>query len=203
MSDKNQTIGYIRVSTVDQKIERQLHDMQLDKTFIDRVSGKTIDRPALKEMLNYARAGDVVVVHSMDRLARNTEDLLYLVNYLNRNNISIRFISENLTFDGSNNPIGKLMLTIMGAIAQFELSLMNERRREGIARAKAEGKFKGRPTNATKLSNVQKAYLERSIKYGVSKAKIAKELNITRQTIYNYLKTQNKSDHIVDVHDMV
>jgi len=184
---KTQTIGYIRVSTVEQKTERQLYDMPCDKIFTDHVSGKTIDRPALKELLAYVRDGDNVVVHSMDRLARNVEDLLHLVNYLNRNKVSIRFIKEGLTFDGGENPMGKLMLAIMGAVAQFELSLLHERQREGIARAHAEGKYKGRPKKAIKLSPMQLLYMDDCLKKGVSKARIARELGITTRTVYNCL----------------
>jgi DNA invertase Pin-like site-specific DNA recombinase len=189
MSDnvKTQIIGYIRVSTVEQKTERQLYEMPCDKIFTDHVSGKTIDRPALKEMLAYVREGDCVIVHSMDRLARNTEDLLYLVNYLNRHKVTIRFIKEGLNFDGGENPMGQLMLTIMGAIAQFELSLLHERQREGIARAKAEGKYKGRAKKAIKLSDVQMVYLADAINKGVSKSRIARELSVCRRTIYNCL----------------
>jgi DNA invertase Pin-like site-specific DNA recombinase len=183
----NQVVGYIRVSTVEQKTERQLHEMALDKIFTDHVSGKTIERPALKEMLAYVREGDVVVVHSMDRLARNVEDLLHLVNYLNRNKVTIRFIKEGLTFDGGDNPMGQLMLTIMGAVAQFELSLLHERQREGIARAKADGKYKGRPKKAIKLSEMQLHYMNDCLKKGVSKARIARELGITTRTVYNCL----------------
>lgn len=183
----NQIVGYIRVSTVEQKTERQLHEMALDKIFTDHVSGKTIERPALKEMLAYVREGDVVVVHSMDRLARNVEDLLHLVNYLNRNKVTIRFIKEGLTFDGGENPMGQLMLTIMGAVAQFELSLLHERQREGIARAKADGKYKGRPKKAIKLNEMQLLYMDDCLKKGVSKARIARELGITTRTVYNCL----------------
>jgi DNA invertase Pin-like site-specific DNA recombinase len=184
---KTQTIGYIRVSTVEQKTERQLHGFTCDKIFIDHVSGKTIERPALKEMLSYARNGDTVLIHSMDRLARNTEDLLHLVGFLTRANITVRFIFENLTFNGALNPMSQLMLTIMGAVAQFELALLNERRREGIARAHAAGKYKGRAKKALKLTEIQIVYLADCLKKGVPKTRIAKELGITKRSIYNYM----------------
>lgn len=197
---RTQIIGYIRVSTVDQKTERQLDNIPCDKIFTDHVSGKTMERPQLKLLLSYVREGDTVIVHSMDRLARNTEDLLHLVSYLKRNKVTIRFIKEGITFDSTDNPMGQLMLTIMGAVAQFELSLMQERQREGIVKAKLAGKYTG---SHKKLKPEQIEIINERLKLGVSKANISRELNITRQTIYNYLKTQNKSDHIEDILDMV
>lgn len=188
---KTQTIGYKRVSTIDQNPDNQLPGFVLDKVFIDYVSGKTIERPALKEMLAYVRDGDNIIVHAMDRLARNTQDLLQMVSYLNRNNISIRFVVENLTFDGSHNPIAKCMLTMMGAIAEFELSLMQERQKEAVQRAKREGKYKGRPKNAFKLSPDQINYIKRSLSMGVPQMKLVRELNVTRTTIRNYMKQLN------------
>ena len=179
-----QTVGYVRVSTEEQNTARQLHDLPCDKIFTDTVSGSTKERPELQKMLNYVREGDVILVHAMDRLARNTEDLLYIVNYLNRNKVTIKFIKENLTFDGTDNPIGQLMLTILGAIAQFELSLIKARQREGIDRAKAAGKYTG---HAKKLKPEQIQRIKEQVEMGVPRSRIARDIGVTSKTIYNYL----------------
>lgn len=185
---KTQIIGYKRVSTVDQHPDNQLADYELDKIFIDHVSGKTIERPALKEMLAYVRDGDHIIVHAMDRLARNTQDLLRLVDHLISRNVSIRFVAENLTFDGSSNPIGKLLLTMMGAVAEFEMSLMDERRREGIKRAQKEGKYRGRPKGCTPIKEDQINYIKRAAAMGVPILRISRELGVTRDTVRKYAK---------------
>ncbi len=185
MTSSTQIIGYIRVSTTEQKTERQLDGFVCDKIFTDTVSGKTIDRPELKRLIAYVREGDTVLVHSMDRLARNTENLLHLVGCLKRTKVTVKFIKEGLTFDAVDNPMGELMLTIMGAVAQFELSLMKERQREGIAKAKLAGKYQG---SHKKLKADQIEYMLRSLKLGLTKARIGRELGITPRTINNYLK---------------
>jgi DNA invertase Pin-like site-specific DNA recombinase len=189
----NQTIGYIRTSTTEQNTANQLYDFPCDRVFTDKVSGSTIDRPELQNMLEYAREGDLILVHSMDRLARNTEDLLHLVNFLNRKKVTIRFIKENLTFDGSDNPMGQLMLTIIGAIAQFELSLMKARQREGIKRAQEAGRYSN---NANKLKPEQIAYIIENASLGIPRSRIARDLKITYKTVYNYLrvKTETKEE---------
>jgi len=185
-------IGYKRVSTFDQTPDNQLRDFALDKVFIDYVSGKTIERPALKEMLAYVRDGDHVIVHAMDRLARNTQDLLYIVNYLNSHDVSIRFVQENLSFDGASNPLGKLMLTMIGAIAEFELALLQERQREGIKRAKAEGKYRGRPKSTVTLTPSQIEYVRYGLSVGVPQTKLARELSVTRHTIRKLALSNNQ-----------
>lgn len=177
-------IGYIRVSTHDQKTARQLHDETLDKVFLDEASGKNTNRPQLKEMLQYLREGDTLVVHSMDRLARNLLDLLKMVRVLTRRGVTIIFKKENTTFNGENDAIANLMLSIMGAIAEFERELINERIREGVAIAHAAGKYKGRkPAVTSEQVDVAKA----RIKLGVSVATIARDLGIHRTTLYSYL----------------
>jgi DNA invertase Pin-like site-specific DNA recombinase len=143
---KHQTVAYIRVSSVQQNTDRQLVDVERDKDFIEKVSAKnTEDRPQLKAMLEHVREGDTVVVHSMDRLARNTKDLLDIVETLKGKGASIRFIKENLAFTaGTDNSMSNLLLSILGSVAQFERELMLERQREGIEAAKLKGLFKGR-----------------------------------------------------------
>ncbi len=144
MTTKGKTIGYIRVSSVDQNPERQLEGMVLDKKFIDLISGKSLQRPQLTKLLDYVRDGDEVVVHSMDRLARNLDDLRQLVKTLNQRDVTLRFIKENLVFKGDDSPMSNLLLSIMGAFAEFERALIKERQLEGVALAKQKGKYKGR-----------------------------------------------------------
>jgi DNA invertase Pin-like site-specific DNA recombinase len=111
-----QRIGYIRVSTVDQNTERQLDGIQLDKTFLDKASGKDTKRPQLELMMSFVRSGDTVIVHSMGRLARNLDDLRRIVQMLTGKGVRIEFVKEHLTFTGEDSPMAKLMLSVMGAI---------------------------------------------------------------------------------------
>src|ERR671929_152355 len=124
-----QRIGYIRVSTIDQHVERQLEGISLDRTFIDKASGKDTKRPQLDLMLTYARDGDTVVVHSMDRLARNLDDLRRIVHTLTGKGVKVEFVKEHLTFTGEDSPMAGLLLSVMGAFAEFERALIKERQR--------------------------------------------------------------------------
>lgn len=137
-------VGYIRVSSFDQNTERQLEAIQLDKKFIDKASGKDINRAAFTELLNYVREDDLVIVHSMDRLARNLDDLRQIVQNLTLKKVQVQFIKESLTFTGEDLPMSQLLLSVMGAFAEFERSLIKERQKEGIAIAKNKGVYKGR-----------------------------------------------------------
>lgn len=140
-----QRIGYIRVSSFDQNPERQLEGVQLDRTFTDKASGKDTKRPQLKAMLEFIREGDTVIVHSMDRLARNLDDLRRMVRDLTAKGISIQFVTENLVFSSDqSNHTSNLMLSVMGAFAEFERAIIRERQREGIELAKKRGVYKGR-----------------------------------------------------------
>jgi len=134
-----QRIGYIRVSTIDQNTERQLDGIQLDKTFTDKASGKDTKRPQLEQMMSFVRSGDTVIVHSMDRLARNLDDLRRIVQTLTGKGVRMEFIKEHLTFTGEDSPMAKLMLSVMGAIHEFDRALIKERQLEGIALAKKRG----------------------------------------------------------------
>src|SRR3954447_9398345 len=136
-----QRIGYIRVSTLDQQTERQLEGLVLDQTFTDKASGKDTNRPQLEQMLRFARRGDTVVVHSMDRLARNLDDLRRIVHTLTGKGVRIAFVKEQLTFTGEDSPMASLLLSVMGAFAEFERALIHERQREGIALAKQRGAY--------------------------------------------------------------
>jgi DNA invertase Pin-like site-specific DNA recombinase len=183
----SQRIGYIRVSSLDQNAERQLDGIHLDKVFTDKASGKDTNRPQLQAALNHIRAGDVLVVHSMDRLARNVEDMLRLVREMNDGGVSVEFIKENMSFTaGSDDPRSILMFTMLSAFAQFERSLIKERQREGIALAKAKGTvYKGRKPalNAERI-----AQLRERAAVGANKTKLAKEFGISRETLYQYIR---------------
>jgi len=136
-----QRVGYIRVSTLDQEAGRQLEGIELDRTFTDHASGKDIKRPQLEQLLSFVRSGDTVIVHSMDRLARNLDDLRRIVQTLTVKAVRIEFVNERLTFTGEDSPMSSLMLSVMGAFAEFERSLIKERQREGIALAKKRGAY--------------------------------------------------------------
>src|SRR3954453_2799469 len=133
---KGQRVGYIRVSSLDQHVERQLEGVALDKTFIDKASGKDAKRPQLESLLDFVRGSDTVIVHSMDRLARNLDDLRRVVQTLTGKGVRIEFVKKHLSFTGEDSPMASLMLSVMGAFAEFERALINERQREGIALAK-------------------------------------------------------------------
>lgn len=179
----SQRVGYQRVSTVDQNTDRQLDGVELDKLFIDKASGKDTKRPQLAACLDYVREGDTLVVHSMDRLARNLEDLRRLVRELTGRGVKIEFINENLTFAGDDSPMNTLLLSMLGAVAEFERSMILERQREGIALAKAAGKYKGRKAS---LTDEQARELRARLAAGEAVTALAKEFGVSRQTVYNY-----------------
>jgi len=139
-----QRIGYVRVSTLDQNLDRQLDGVAVERTFTDHASGKDTVRPQLDALLHFARDGDTVVVHSMDRLARNLDDLRRMVRALTGRGIRVEFVKEGLTFTGEGAPMATLLLSVMGAFAEFERALIRERQREGIALAKQRGVYRGR-----------------------------------------------------------
>src|SRR3954464_14832447 len=180
-----QRIGYIRVSTLDQQIERQLDGMVLDQSFTDKASGKDTKRPQLELMLRFARTGDTVIVHSMDRLARHLDDLRRIVHPLTGKGVRIEFVKEQLTFTGEDSPMANLLLSVMGAFAEFERALIRERQREGIAAAKARGAYRGRQPS---LTATQVAELVTRAAAGESKTALAREFGISRQTAYQYLR---------------
>src|ERR687894_772560 len=138
-----QRIGYIRVSTLDQHTEQQLDGIEVDKTFTDKASGKATKRPQLELMMSFVRSDDTVIVHSMDRLGRNLDDLRRIVQTLTGKGVRIEFVKEHLTFTGEDSPMAKLMLSVIGSIHEFDRALITERQREGIALAKKRGAFKG------------------------------------------------------------
>ena len=178
-------IGYVRVSSFDQNPERQLEQTQVSKVFTDKASGKDTQRPELDSLLAFVREGDTVVVHSMDRLARNLDDLRRLVQKLTRRGVRIEFVKECLTFTGEDSPMANLMLSVMGAFAEFERALIRERQKEGIALAKQRGAYRGRKKA---LSPDRAAELLQRVKAGEQKAKLAREFGISRETLYQYLR---------------
>lgn len=182
-----QTVGYIRVSSEDQNTIRQEHaldQMKIDKMFIDKYTGKILERPQLEAMMEYIREGDTLVVYSIDRLSRSQKDLHNVVSKIVSKGVTVQFIKEKLTFDGSNDPMSTLMLGIFGAFAEFERAAARERQLEGIAIAKASGKYKGR-TAALSLSEKKKAM--EMIAEGTSKALVARHFGVSRQTIYSFI----------------
>ncbi|QDG35300.1 recombinase family protein [Alteromonas mediterranea] len=171
-------IGYIRVSTVEQNTARQLDGLALDKVYTDKCSGKDTDRPQLKVMLEHLREGDTVHVHDISRMARNVGNLLDLVESLRNRGVTLKFHKENMTFTpDKNDPMQELMLTMLGGIYQFERSMILERQREGIAIAKAEGKYKGRP------KSIDRERVKQMLEDGISIRKIAAQLNISPSTV--------------------
>jgi len=181
-----QIVAYIRVSSVDQNTDRQKFEgMQIDKTFTDKCSGGTRNRPALMEMLDYVREGDTIVCHSIDRLARDLQDLMHLVQTLTGRGVGVRFMKESLTFDGNASPMQTMILQVMGSFAQFERSMIKERQREGQEAARAKGKVPGRKP---KLSPDQIKELHSRIAANEPKAQVARDFGISRETLYSYLR---------------
>jgi DNA invertase Pin-like site-specific DNA recombinase len=184
-SPKGQRVGYIRVSTLDQREDRQLDGVELDRRFVDRTSGKDIKRPQLTALLGFIRDGDTVVCHSMDRLGRNLDDLRKLVFGMTERGVRVEFIKENLIFTGEDSPMANLLLSVMGAIAEFERQLIRERQREGIALAKKRGVYKGRPAM---LNAAVVASLLGRLAAGEKRSELAREFKISRMTLHRYSK---------------
>ena len=182
---QGQRIGYARVSSFDQKLDRQLVDANVKKVFTDKASGKDTQRPELDRLLAFVREGDTVVVHSMDRLARNLDDLRRLVQMLTKRGVRIEFVKESLTFVGEDSPMANLMLSVMGAFAEFERALIRERQREGIALAQKRGVYQGRERA---LSSDQVTEIRKRVVVGEQKAKLALEFGISRETLYQSLR---------------
>lgn len=180
-------IAYVRVSTVEQNDARQIEALekyQIEKWYTEKTSGKNTNRKQLQEMLEFAREGDTIYIHDFSRLARSTKDLLDIVEYLNNKGVHLVSNKENID---SSTPSGKLMLTMIGAIAEFERENLLERQREGIEIAKREGKYKGgqvKKIDKEVFNNLYNKYKSREI----TKSTMAKELNISRPTLDKLLK---------------
>lgn len=180
-------VAYVRVSTVEQNESRQIEALKkydIEKWFIEKVSGKDTNRPKLKEMLDYVREGDSIYIHDFSRLARSTKDLLAIVEELESKGVNLVSNKENLD---SSTATGKLMITMISAINQFELENLHERQREGIAIAKKQGKFKGgqvKKIDDDLFNRLYEEYKSRKI----NKTQFAEELNISRPTLNKLLK---------------
>jgi len=177
------TINYKRISTASQSNERQLNGIDCDRVFEDVCSGKDVNRPELEKMLFTVRAGDIVNVHELSRLARNTKDLLELVEQILNKGATVKFHKENLTFSGErvDDAFQKLMLTMLGAISTFERDLILERQREGIAIAKQKGKYKGRQS---RFSDDELKAIKLEFEQSTNKAELARKLGISRGYLY-------------------
>lgn len=183
-------VAYKRVSTTDQNTARQLEGMTFDKVFEDRVSGKDTNRPELLAMLDYVRDGDELYVHSLDRLGRNTSDLIQLMEQLKNKGVTVIFEKNKMTFEpDTSNLMNNLMFTMLSAFSQFERELMLERQREGIAIAKAKGKYKGREKKIDDAAIIEAMNQEKS-----SFRKVALELGISVSTVQ---RAMNKSKHTI------
>lgn len=188
-------IGYVRVSSADQNTERQLDGLDLTVTFVDKASGKNTDRPQLQALIagNWPQ-GSTVVVHSMDRLARSLSDLLNLVEQLTSRGIAVQFVKEAKVFRAgvTNDPMDKLMLSMLGAVAEYERTLIRERQREGIAKAKQRGVYRGSRPKITDPQLISQIAAEASA-LGANKTRIAAKYGVSRETLYKYISSQPQS----------
>lgn len=187
-------IGYIRVSTKLQNTERQLDGLVLDISFTDHSSGKDTKRPKLEELLNYVRDEDIVFVHSMDRLARNLDDLKYIIKTITSKHAQVNFVKEGLEFTSSSSPMSQLMLSLMGAFAEFEHSLIRERQLEGIAKAKERGVYdRLRKLTNNQIQEIKSIFAKETNSIKINKAALAKQYGISRPTLYYYINHHCKS----------
>lgn len=180
-------IAYVRVSSIDQNEQRQIEALEkhnIDKWYIEKVSGKNTDRPKLQEMLDYVREDDTIYIHDFSRLARSTKDLLEIVELLQKKGVTLVSNKENID---TSTPTGKLMLTMIGAIAEFERENLLERQREGIAIAKKEGKYKGRKVKEINMTIFEVMY-EGYLHSKKTKIELAKELGVSRPTLDKLIK---------------
>ena len=178
------TVAYKRVSTEIQNTERQLEGMTFDKEFEDKLSGKNKERPQLQAMVDYVRDGDIVYIHSLDRLGRNTKDLIEIMETLRTKGVTVIFHKQGLEFKpNANNPMNDLMFNMLSAFAQFEREILLERQKEGIAIAKEKGKYKG---SKEKINN--KDEIKQLVADGMSYRKIAEKLKISLSTIQRTMK---------------
>lgn len=187
-------IAYVRVSTIEQNEARQVEALKkhnIEKWFIEKVSAKDTNRPKLQEMLDFARSGDTIYIHDFSRLARSTEDLLKIVNTLNAKDVHLVSNKENID---TSTPTGKLMLTMIGAISEFERTNLLERQREGIAIAKRENRYKG--GQPKKIDNALfEEYYKKYYSREVSKVEFAKALGVSRPTLDKLLNERTAKEN--------
>ena len=195
MNEKNKNIAYIRVSSQGQNTERQLSDVGIEFDYIyeEKASGKDTDREQLKLMLHYARSGDTVWVHSIDRLGRSLVDLKNIVTELNEKGVSVKFHKENLEFSaGTSNPIHTLMFNMLASFAEFERQIIKDRQREGIEKAKAKGVY-----NKDKRKKVDYAELNAAIESGMSYRTVAKQFGVGVGTVDRAVKAYKAVEPII------
>lgn len=180
-----QKVGYVRVSSIDQNPDRQLHEIKLDKKFVEFYTGSVIERTELNKCIEYVREGDTLFVHSIDRLARNLVDLQSIIKIILDKSVILKFLKENLVFTSANDPMATLTLQIMGAFAEFERTMIKTRQREGIDAAKKSGKHLGRPKkiNAKFIKTAKEKFTNKQ-----SIRSIAKDMGVSRATIYKALE---------------
>ena len=191
MKEKNKNIAYIRVSSHGQNTERQLSDVgiEFDYTYEEKVSGKDADREQLKLMIHYARSGDTVHVHSIDRLGRSLVDLKTIVTELNEKGVTVKFHKENLEFvAGESNSINTLMFNMLASFAEFERSIIKERQREGIEKAKAKGVYK-----KDKRKKVDYSKLVQDVEEGMSYRAVAEKHEVGLATVDRAVKAHKKA----------
>ena len=180
-------LGYKRVSSLEQNTVRQLEGIELDLEFEEKVSGKSIkDRPKLQELLRTAYTGDTVIIHSMDRLARNLIDMKNIVSELVAKGVQVQFVKEQLIFSGKEDPYSELMLNMMASFAEFERQLIKSRQAEGIAIRKAAGGYIGVGRKAS-ITSEQIAEIKSRVDSGEKKTKIARDMKISRESVYKLL----------------
>jgi DNA invertase Pin-like site-specific DNA recombinase len=184
-------VAYIRVSTFDQKTDRQLEGMKFDEIFEEKISGKIKERPKLQELLKFIRKNDNVYVHSMDRLGRNLKDLIEIVDLINAKGANLYFVKESLVFNNENTAIKNLMLGIMGSFAQFERQNSIERIKEGVRIAKNAGKYHGRKQKYNE--DAAKEIIQR-IANGEKRTHVCRQMRISRNTSMNYEKKYYNQD---------
>jgi DNA invertase Pin-like site-specific DNA recombinase len=183
-----QRVAYRRVSTLDQSTARQLDGMTFDREFTDKASGKDTARPALQEALAYLREGDRLICHSMDRLCRNLSDLRQIVESLTSRGVAVEFVKEAMVFTNDSTHMAQFMLNIMGSFAELERAMILSRQREGVAIAKKAGKYLGRAP-AIRSNNGKLEELQTLISQNTPVATMARQLGVSRQTIYSHLAT--------------
>lgn len=200
MKATGQTVGYRRVSSKGQNLARQELPDVTGRIFEEKLSGANRERPALSEMLSYIRDGDEVHVHSIDRLARSLTDLNNIVTEINSKGASIRFLSEQLHFQGSNDdPVNKLMFHMLGAFSEFEHSLISKRRQEGIEKAKADRKYTGRKPTIDHIFVCDLLARGSTVKPKVNAQQIADWLSIGVASVFRIRKAQiNEVGRLID-----
>lgn len=176
-------IGYIRVSTIDQNEARQLEGLQLDKVFIDKCSAGTLDRPGLDQVREFAREGDQVYIHSLDRLGRNVDQVKKIIDFFLEKKVVVVFVRENITVDQNTTGLSAFILTMLSAFAEFERAIIRERQAEGIRIAKSRGKYKGRKPVITPEMADQINFM---VNCGQKITDICRHYNISRNTFYRY-----------------